>query len=680
MLEISGKTNLLEQNAYKYSLQDVAEPNLQRDIYTQGMVPKVPFNHRRVPMNMPEEIWITDTSLRDGQQSVEPYTVDQIVNIYKYLSRLGGPYGIIRQTEFFIYSKKDREALEKCMELGLKFPEITTWIRATKEDFRLVRDLGIRETGILVSCSDYHIFKKMKMTRKQAMDYYLATVADAFEAGVVPRCHLEDITRADFYGFVVPFVNELQKLSRQADIPVKIRACDTMGYGIPYTEAALPRSVAGIIYGLQQYSDVPSECLEWHGHNDFYKAVVNASTAWLYGACAVNCSLLGIGERTGNIPLEAMVFEYASLRGSLDGMDPTVITEIADYFQHEIGYDIPPMTPFVGRDFNATRAGIHADGLLKDAEIYTIFDTEKLLNRPASVQVGKTSGLAGIAYWINQNYHLTGEKQIDKQTRSCSRSRAGWMRNTRTAARPSCPSRNSKPRSRSWRPAASRRFDRRRSMKDFRTVTLADQVFERLESDIIQGVYPRGEVLTELKLVEQLNVSRTPIREALRRLEQEHLIADTGKGSVVLGITAKDLVDIMDIRCRIEGLASYYAAKNVSPEGLARLRHILDLQEFYFEKHDAEHLREMDDQFHDVICDMSGHAVISDTLVPLHRKTRRYRKASIADTKRTAQVVKEHRAIFDAIAAGDADRAAALTTEHTIHAKESMIGRLKNHG
>ena len=417
MLKISGKTNLLEQNAYKYSLQDVAEPNLQRDIYTQGMVPKVPFNHRRVPMNMPEEIWITDTSLRDGQQSVEPYTVDQIVNIYKYLSRLGGPYGIIRQTEFFIYSKKDREALEKCMELGLKFPEITTWIRATKEDFRLVRDLGIRETGILVSCSDYHIFKKMKMTRKQAMDYYLATVADAFEAGVVPRCHLEDITRADFYGFVVPFVNELQKLSRQADIPVKIRACDTMGYGIPYTEAALPRSVAGIIYGLQQYSDVPSECLEWHGHNDFYKAVVNASTAWLYGACAVNCSLLGIGERTGNIPLEAMVFEYASLRGSLDGMDPTVITEIADYFQHEIGYDIPPMTPFVGRDFNATRAGIHADGLLKDAEIYTIFDTEKLLNRPASVQVGKTSGLAGIAYWINQNYHLTGEKQSGHKLR-----------------------------------------------------------------------------------------------------------------------------------------------------------------------------------------------------------------------------------------------------------------------
>jgi len=414
MLEISNRTNLLEQKSYKYSLQDVAEPNLMRDVYSYGSVPKVAFNHRRVPMNMPEEIWITDTSLRDGQQSVEPYTVDQIVKIYKLLSKLGGPYGIIRQTEFFIYSQKDRQALEKCMELDLKFPEITSWIRANKEDFRLVRDLGIKETGILVSCSDYHIFKKMKMSRKQVLDHYLGTVKDAFDAGVIPRCHLEDITRADFYGFVVPFVNELQNLSKEAGIPVKIRACDTMGYGVPYTEAAMPRSVAGIIYGLQHYSDVPSECLEWHGHNDFYKAVANASTAWLYGACAVNCSLLGIGERTGNIPLEAMVFEYASLRGSMDGMDPTVITEIGDFFTKEVGYNIPPMTPFAGRSFNSTRAGIHADGLMKDPEIYTIFDTEKLLNRPATVEVSKTSGAAGIAFWINATYRLPKEQQVGK--------------------------------------------------------------------------------------------------------------------------------------------------------------------------------------------------------------------------------------------------------------------------
>ena len=416
MLEISNKTNLLEQKSYKYSLQDVAEPNLLRDVYSYGTIPKVPFNHRRVPMSMPEEIWITDTSLRDGQQSVEPHSVDQIVKLYQLLSKLGGPYGIIRQTEFFIYSKKDREAIEKCMSLNLKFPEITSWIRASKEDFKLVKELGIQETGILVSCSDYHIFKKMKMTRAQALDYHLVTVKDAFDAGVIPRCHLEDITRADFYGFVVPFVNELQALSREAGIPVKIRACDTMGYGVPNTEAAMPRSVAGIIYGLQHYADVPSEYLEWHGHNDFYKAVANASTAWLYGACAVNCSLLGIGERTGNVPLEAMVFEYASLRGSLDGMDTTVITEIADFFRREIGYQVPPMTPFVGSAFNVTRAGVHADGLMKDEEIYTIFDTRKILNRPPTVQISNTSGLAGIAYWINQTYRLEGDEMMDKKS------------------------------------------------------------------------------------------------------------------------------------------------------------------------------------------------------------------------------------------------------------------------
>ena len=416
MLELSPKTNLLEENDYKYSLQDVKEPVLYREMYSYEDVPKVAFNHRRVPMSMPEDIWITDTTFRDGQQSVNPYTPEQIEHLFKLLSRLGGPYGLIRQTEFFIYSKRDIEAIERCRALGLRFPEITTWIRASRADFKRVKELGIRETGMLVSCSDYHIFKKLKMTRSQAMEHYLAAVKDAFDAGVMPRCHLEDITRADFYGFVVPFVNALMELSEEAGIPVRIRACDTMGYGVPYTEVALPRSVPGIIYGLQHYSGVQSEHLEWHGHNDFYKAVSNAATAWLYGASGVNCSLLGIGERTGNVPLEAMVFEYASLRGSLDGMDTTVITEIADYFEHEMGYNIPPMTPFVGRSFNVTRAGIHADGMMKDEEIYNIFDTDKLLSRPAAVSVSANSGLAGIACWLNRFYRLRADEQVDKKS------------------------------------------------------------------------------------------------------------------------------------------------------------------------------------------------------------------------------------------------------------------------
>ncbi|MEL7564823.1 MAG: 2-isopropylmalate synthase [Dehalobacterium sp.] len=414
MFEPNKRSNLLEQDPYKYKLQDVAEPNLYRDIYPYTEVPKVPFNHRQVPMGMPENIWISDTTFRDGQQSRAPYTVKQIVDLYEMLHRLGGPKGIIRQTEFFIYSDKDRKAVNKCMELGYDFPEITSWIRATKGDFRLVKDIGIKETGILVSCSDYHIFKKLGKTRKQAMDSYLSVVAQALEFGVRPRCHLEDITRADYYGFVVPFVNELMAMSKESGIPIKIRVCDTMGYGIPYLGVAMPRSVSGLIYGLQHYSDVPSEMLEWHGHNDFYKGVINATVAWLYGCCCANCSLLGIGERTGNVPLEAMVFEYASLRGTLDGMDPTVITEIAEYFEKEIGYQIPAMTPFVGKNFNLTRAGIHADGLLKDEEIYNIFDTNLLLNRAASVSVSKTSGLAGIAYWINSYYALPAEKSVSK--------------------------------------------------------------------------------------------------------------------------------------------------------------------------------------------------------------------------------------------------------------------------
>ena len=415
MLSRSDTSNLLEFSQYKYSLQDVAEPNLYRDIYPYTDIPKIPFNHRRVPISMPKEIWITDTTFRDGQQSRAPYTTEQIVHLYKLLSKLGGEKGIIRQSEFFVYSKKDREAVEKCMDLGYKFPEITTWIRATKEDFNLVRDIGIKETGILVSCSDYHIFKKLGMTRSQALEHYLSVVRDAFEAGLRPRCHLEDITRADFYGFVVPFVNALTELSEEAGIPVKIRMCDTMGYGIPYSEVALPRSVPGIVYGLHHYANVPSEMLEWHGHNDFYKAVTNATTAWLFGASAVNCSLLGIGERTGNVPLEAMVIEYASIRGTLDGMHPEVITEIAEYYKNELGYNIPPMTPFVGENFNVTRAGIHADGMLKDAEIYNIFDTESILGVPASVSVSKTSGLAGIAYWVNKHYKLTGDEMVTKR-------------------------------------------------------------------------------------------------------------------------------------------------------------------------------------------------------------------------------------------------------------------------
>ena len=400
-VEFSSATNLIEQSSYRYSLQERESPNLQRYLFDYDSVPKVSFNHRYVPVQMPDEIWITDTTFRDGQQSTSPFTAKQLTDLYKLMHKLGGPKGLIRQSEFFVYTEKDRQALQECMDLGYRFPEITTWIRASQKDFELVKSLGIKETGILVSCSDYHIYNKMGLTRKSALDKYLGVVKSALDLGIRPRCHFEDITRADFYGFVVPFAEALRLLGEEYGIPVKIRACDTMGYGVNYQGAALPRSVQGIIYGLNHYAGLAPEQLEWHGHDDFYKVVTNASTAWLYGASGVNCSLLGIGERTGNCPLEAMVIEYASLRGTTDGMDLPVITEIAEYFEREIGYKIPPRTPFVGQNFNVTRAGIHADGLMKDEEIYNIFNTGKLLNRPARVAIDVHSGMAGIALWLN---------------------------------------------------------------------------------------------------------------------------------------------------------------------------------------------------------------------------------------------------------------------------------------
>lgn len=399
-----------------YPLVDVETPNVFRNLFPYKEVPKIAFNDRIVPHNMPKDIWITDTTFRDGQQSRAPYTTEQIVTLYDYFHKLGGPNGKIRQCEFFLYSKKDRDAVYKCMERGYEFPEVTSWIRANKKDFQLVKDIGLKETGILVSCSDYHIFYKLKMTRREAMEHYLSIVKDCLEIGVSPRCHLEDITRADIYGYVIPFCLELMKLKEQYQIPIKVRVCDTMGYGVNYPGAVIPRSIPGIIYGLMVHAGVPSELLEFHGHNDFYKAVSNSTTAWLYGASGVNCSLFGIGERTGNTPLEAMVFEYAQLRGTLDGMDTTVITELAEYYEKEIGYRVPSRTPFVGRNFNVTRAGIHADGLLKNEEIYNIFDTEKFLNRPVLVAVSNTSGLAGIAHWINTYYKLKGERQVDKNS------------------------------------------------------------------------------------------------------------------------------------------------------------------------------------------------------------------------------------------------------------------------
>ncbi len=418
----------MSENHKPYPLVDTTEPNLLEETFNYSLPPLIRFDGPVIehidgqpvefdPAGLKtRDIVITDTTFRDGQQARPPYTVEQMVRIYDLLAKLGGPNGVIRQTEFFLYTANDRKTLDRCRELGHKFPECTGWIQAVKGDFRLVKEAKLKESGMLTSCSDYHIFHKLKFkSRKACMDSYCEVVNAAFEAGVRPRCHLEDVTRADIEGFVLPFVERLMRMSEQVPekLSVKIRMCDTMGFGVSFPGVELPRSIPKLIYKLNREVGVPGDRLEWHGHNDFHKVHTNAAAAWLYGCDAVNTTLFGFGERTGNPPLEGAIFEYIALKGDMCGINTEVITEIAEYMR-SIGLPIPDNYPFVGKAFNTTRAGIHAGGLRNDERIYNIFDTTKLLGRPPRVALTDKSGADGVALWVNDFFGLKGDDRLSK--------------------------------------------------------------------------------------------------------------------------------------------------------------------------------------------------------------------------------------------------------------------------
>ncbi|MBN1344281.1 MAG: 2-isopropylmalate synthase [Phycisphaerae bacterium] len=401
--------------ALRYHLEDVAKPNYMEDTFDYSKPPRIKFTSpiyeemdgQLVAIDPDEalsrDLCVTDTTFRDGQQSRPPYTIDQQVQLYEYLAKMDNGMGVIRQTEFFLYTKNDRDALDRCRDLGHRYPEITGWIRANKGDFRLVKQAKLPETGMLTSSSDYHIFDKQKQTRRQAFEQYIEVVEAAFEAGIRPRCHLEDVTRADWEGFVFPFVQKLAELSEQVPhhLKAKVRLCDTMGFGVTYPGTAAPRSIPKLIHKVIHECGIPPERLEWHGHNDFHKVHVNAVTTWLYGCDAVNCTLFGFGERTGNPPLESAIMELIGLRGSTLGLKLHYITEAADYMR-SIGMPIPDNYPFVGKHFNTTRAGIHAGGLRRNERIYNIFDTARLLKRPPKVAITDKTGTDGIAMWVNE--------------------------------------------------------------------------------------------------------------------------------------------------------------------------------------------------------------------------------------------------------------------------------------
>src|ERR1700724_713247 len=389
---------------------DRPQPNLLRDEFPYSRIPPMRFAADAGPQALPADILITDTTFRDGQQARAPYSVEQIVSLYDLLHQLGGP--LIRQTEFFAYTPVDREAIAACQQRP--GPEVTTWMRAALDDLKAVKVTGVKETGILVSASDYHIYLKMNRTRRQAAEDYASVVSAVIDAGIRPRCHLEDLTRADLDGFVAPLVTSLQELGRRAGVPVKFALCDRMWFGLPWPEASLPRGVPRLVKFFTRSLGVAPEHLEWHGHNDFHRGEVNTVAAWLYGCAAANGSMFGFGERTGHPPLEGLVIDYIGLHGETPGVDPTAMTRAAAYFRDQLGRPRPAKYAFAGARFNVTSAGIHADGLLKNEEIYNIFDTARILDRPLGITVNDRSGLAGIAYWINTTLGLKGAAQVRK--------------------------------------------------------------------------------------------------------------------------------------------------------------------------------------------------------------------------------------------------------------------------
>lgn len=356
------------------------------------------------PASLPREAWTTETTHRDGQQGGLPLTTEQSIAIYDILCRFTGNSGAIRQAEFFVYRPSDRAALEAALERYRHGAPIepTTWIRATAKDVGLIKTLGVRETGMLASASDYHTFHKFKPGgRNQAAQIYLDAVRITVDAGIRPRLHLEDATRAPME-FMQPFIEAVQEICAPSGLRPKFRVCDTMGLGLPYDDVALPRSVPHIFRTLREMGLEPED-LEFHPHNDTWLVVANCLAAIREGCAVINGASLGKGERTGNAPLEAVLMHLLGMGYFSENQpDFTALNDLADLYAR-MGEPVPNKYPLYGRDAHRTRAGVHADGLNKFWWMYAPFNVPDLLGRPLEVSLTKDSGIAGLIFLIKQH-------------------------------------------------------------------------------------------------------------------------------------------------------------------------------------------------------------------------------------------------------------------------------------
>ena len=388
-------------------MRDPAEPELFESAFPRDGFPIFEWAER--PAELPAVVWTTETTHRDGQQGGLPLTVEQGIRIYELQCAFTGTSGALRQAEFFVYREDDRRMLEAALERRRDGAPVepTTWIRASAKDAALVREIGVRETGMLASASDYHTFHKFTPGgRRNAASSYLDAVRAVLEAGLRPRLHLEDATRAP-RDFVLPFVGAVQALAAEYPeiAPPKFRICDTMGLGLPYENVKWPRSVPQQVRALREAGVAPEE-LEFHPHNDTHLVVANCLAALQAGCAAVNGTLLGKGERTGNAPIEAVLLHAAGM-GCLPGLpDFRGLNELVQLYE-ELGEPVPAKYPLYGRDAHRTRAGIHADGLNKFWWMYAPFDVPKLLGRPLELSFTKDSGIAGLIFLIKQR---TGEE------------------------------------------------------------------------------------------------------------------------------------------------------------------------------------------------------------------------------------------------------------------------------
>ncbi len=389
-----GDGAIITNQSMSRQINNTRAPNRHRGVYPEGEAPRLAAGPAGVRLR------ITDTTFRDGQQAGEPFTLAAALGLHRVLAALDAGSGRIAQTELFLYADRDRALLEAIRETGARFPEPTAWIRADARDLHLVQAAGVAETGILCSASDHHIYGKLGWTRQEAFDRYIDLVRAVIDAGIRPRVHLEDVTRADLDGFVLPLACALAELGRQRGVPVKLRLCDTLGLGLPWREAALPRSVPRLVEALIASAGIAPDDLEWHGHDDLGKVHANATAAWLAGCAAVNATLGGIGERTGNEPIELAALELAGIDPGC-GLDLSALGELPQALA-AAGAPVAARRPVIGADAFLTRAGVHIDGLLKDPEIYLPFDPA-LVGRAADVALNDRSGAAGVAWVLGRD-------------------------------------------------------------------------------------------------------------------------------------------------------------------------------------------------------------------------------------------------------------------------------------